>query len=232
MYCVKCGVRLADSEKSCPLCGTRVFHPDVAREEGVPPYPLKEGAGRRVNRSLVMIVITVVLAIVALQFLTFELRLAGSLSWSYYASGGIVCTYFCVLLPLWFRRPNPVIFVPIAFLSAGLYLLGVDILTHGGWFLPFAFPLLGGIALITCTVVTLLRYTPRGVFYIVGGALAALGVWVALLENLIFTVFSTPGHFVFWSLYPLTALSLLGLLLIVVGIIAPLRERLEKKLFI
>ena len=29
MYCIKCGVELADSEKVCPLCGTRVFHPDL-----------------------------------------------------------------------------------------------------------------------------------------------------------------------------------------------------------
>ena len=29
MFCVKCGVELADSEKVCPLCGTRVFHPDL-----------------------------------------------------------------------------------------------------------------------------------------------------------------------------------------------------------
>ena len=27
MYCVKCGVELADSQRVCPLCGTRVFHP-------------------------------------------------------------------------------------------------------------------------------------------------------------------------------------------------------------
>ena len=60
----------------------------------------------------------------------------------------------------------------------------------------------------------------------------ALGAWVTLLENLIFLTFSAPEHFVFWSLYPLSVLFLLGLLLIVVGIVAPLRERLEKKLFI
>ena len=29
MYCVKCGVELADSQRVCPLCGTRVFHPDI-----------------------------------------------------------------------------------------------------------------------------------------------------------------------------------------------------------
>ena len=39
MYCVKCGVELADSEKVCPLCGTRAFHPDMPPQQGEPPYP-------------------------------------------------------------------------------------------------------------------------------------------------------------------------------------------------
>ena len=39
MYCIKCGVELADSEKVCPLCGTRVFHPDLPQAQGEPPYP-------------------------------------------------------------------------------------------------------------------------------------------------------------------------------------------------
>ena len=39
MYCIKCGVELADSEKKCPLCGTVVFNPEVARPDGAPPYP-------------------------------------------------------------------------------------------------------------------------------------------------------------------------------------------------
>mgnify|MGYP000840753951 CR=1 FL=1 len=40
MYCIKCGVELADSERVCPLCGTRVFHPDLPCGQGEPPYPL------------------------------------------------------------------------------------------------------------------------------------------------------------------------------------------------
>ena len=37
MYCIKCGVELADSEKRCPLCGTPVFHPDLPRNLTEPP---------------------------------------------------------------------------------------------------------------------------------------------------------------------------------------------------
>lgn len=38
MYCINCGVELADSETVCPLCGTRVFHPDMPRQQGSLPF--------------------------------------------------------------------------------------------------------------------------------------------------------------------------------------------------
>ncbi len=39
MYCMNCGVRLGDSEKRCPLCGLRVYHPDLETPRGEPLYP-------------------------------------------------------------------------------------------------------------------------------------------------------------------------------------------------
>ena len=49
MYCIKCGVELADSEKKCPLCGTVVYHPDIKQGEAKTPYPPYEYTGNRVN---------------------------------------------------------------------------------------------------------------------------------------------------------------------------------------
>ena len=60
MYCVKCGVELADSEKKCPLCGTPVFHPDIPRSLADPPYPSARRIRREdVNRSGILFVLTV-----------------------------------------------------------------------------------------------------------------------------------------------------------------------------
>ena len=39
MYCVKCGVKLANTESKCPLCNTAVYHPDIQREAAEPLYP-------------------------------------------------------------------------------------------------------------------------------------------------------------------------------------------------
>ena len=51
MYCIKCGVKLADSEKKCPLCGTVPFHPDIRMEEGEPLYPPDQYPRQQVNRK-------------------------------------------------------------------------------------------------------------------------------------------------------------------------------------
>ena len=52
MYCINCGVELADSETVCPLCGTRVFHPDM------PLLPDPMGHPEEVNRSGVLFILT------------------------------------------------------------------------------------------------------------------------------------------------------------------------------
>ena len=59
MYCIKCGVELADSEKKCPLCGTVVFNPELSRPDGEPQYPRMPAAQpEKVNHSGIMFVVT------------------------------------------------------------------------------------------------------------------------------------------------------------------------------
>ena len=122
MYCVKCGVELADSEKKCPLCGTPVFHPDIPRNLSEPPFPPdKRIRPEDVNRSGVLFVLTIAALLPALLCLLCDWRINGTLVWSGYAAGAIALLYVVILLPMWFRRPNPVIFVPVDFIAVGLY---------------------------------------------------------------------------------------------------------------
>jgi trk system potassium uptake protein TrkH len=69
----------------------------------------------------------------------------------------------------------------------GALLLSIPISSADGKatpFLDFAFPVVGGICLITCTVVTLMYYLRRGKLYILGGAFMALGAFMLLVEFL------------------------------------------------
>ena len=132
---------------------------------------------------------------------------------------------------MWFSHPNPVVFVPVDFAAIGLYLLYIDLVTKGGWFLSFAFPVTGAIGLLLTAVVALVRYVHAGYLYIFGGGFILFGGLSVLVEFLINLTFRLHRTF-FWSFYPLAAGLLLGGMLIVIGCCRPLRESLHKKFFL
>ena len=231
MYCVKCGVELADSEKKCPLCGTPVFHPDIERKPAEPPFPPDRRHAENVSRVGILFVLTVLFVLPAAICLLCDWRINGGIVWSGYAAGGIALLYILVLLPMWFRHPNPVIFVPVDFGAIGLYLLYIDLATGGHWFLSFAFPVTGAIGVLVTAVVALTRYLHAGYLYIYGGGLILGGALAMLIEFLLNLTFQVHETF-FWSFYPLVAGVLLGLMLIVIAVCKPLRESLRKKFFL
>ena len=230
MYCMRCGVKLADTEKTCPLCGTVCYHPDIPRPQTNPLYPQNRQPQIQVSPSGVMSALTILFLIPVLITLLCDLRINGTVTWSGYAAGAIALAYEIFLLPGWFRKPNPVIFVPCGFAAVGLYLLYIDLHTGGGWFLSFAFPLVGGLGILFTVLITLLRYVRRGKLFIFGGCAMALGAFMPLIEFLAVITFRRPV--VIWSVYPFVALVLLGGYLIFLGICRPARESLERKFFI
>lgn len=229
MYCVKCGVGLADTEKTCPLCGTAVYHPDVKQEEVRPLYPHKRTVKIKPNSKAVGGLLIFLFLIPLLICFLSDMHFDGRLDWFGFAAGGLLVGYVIIGLPIWFRRPNPVIFLPCDFVAVALYLLYVQLVTEGNWFLTFALPTVLAFAAIVCTVITLLRYLRGGRLYIFGGSIIALGGFALLIEYLISITFPVP--FIGWSFYSLIVLALLGGGLIFLAINSSAREMMERKLF-
>ena len=229
MYCIECGVKLGDAEKKCPLCNTAVYHPDYVNRPGKALYPgdkmPKRYSGSKALNGAVIILFLIPLFVC----FTADLLLNGKVEWFGYVAGALMLSYIAFALPMWFRKPNPVIFVPCNFAAAALYLLYINIATGGAWFLSFALPVTGGLCLITCTVVTLLYYLRKGRLYIIGGAVMALGAFMLLIEFLMGVTFHL--QFAGWSIYPLCVLLLLGGMLIFLAINSSAREVIERKLF-
>lgn len=231
MYCINCGVKLADTEKICPLCGVTVFHPEISPPEGEPLYPRGRYPAAQVNSRIAVIILSTLFALPLFICLLCDLNINGTVIWSGYVVGALLLSYEMLILPLWFREPNPVIFVPCSFATLGLYVLYINFATGGRWFLSFALPVIGGIGLIVTTLVALLKYLRRGRLYIFGGALLALALFVPLIEFLLMITFDLP-RFLAWSLYAAIPLTLFGLMLIVLAIHRPSREVMERKFFL
>ena len=231
MYCVNCGVKLGDAEKSCPLCGTAVFHPDLPQPQGEPLYPAERYPAPQVSSRGGQIILTALFLIPLLICIQCDLLVKGGITWSGYVSGALILAYVVLVLPQWFRRPNPPVFCPVNFLTAGLYLLYINHAVDGSWFLSFALPVTAGIGLICTAMTVLLKYLRRGRLYIFGGALIALGAFMVLVEYLLCITFE-PIRFYGWSVYPMTVFLILGGMLIFLAVNRRAREKMEKRFFI
>lgn len=231
MYCVKCGVKLADTEKSCPLCGTVLYHPDLVQSEADSLYPKnKYPKTKKVSKLGIMAVVSIIALIPMLITFICDLHLSGGVTWSYYVMGAIAVAYITFVMPFWFKKPNPVIFTALFFITSGVYVLFINLFTKGDWYLSFAFPTISVFALIITALAALLYYLKRGTLYIVGGAFILVGGYMPLMELFISITFGTK--YIWWSLYPMIPLMLIGLLLIFFGATPSARETVERKFFL
>ena len=230
MYCVKCGVRLQEGVKACPLCGTPVWCPEAGERESAATYSDRYPVFSRQKRLTVMASLTVGLLAAMIACFSIARNTTGGMGWSFYVIVGTAAFYCAFLLPLWFPKPHPMIFVPVAFLSVCLLLLFISGYTGGRWFLSFAFPLTGIVAVLTIGAVALYRYVKRGTIFITGGLLIAIGGGCLLSEFFQHLTFHTPLFT--WSPYAAAVFALFGGFLILAGIVRPLREHLERQFFL
>ena len=230
MYCVKCGVKLPEGVEACPLCKTPVWRPEVGEAPSAATYSDRYPIVSRQQRLTVMALLTVVMLAAMIACFSIALNTTGRMGWSFYVIVGTAAFYFIFLLPFWFKKPHPMIFVPVTFLTLCLLLFSIAAYTGGRWFWTFAFPVTGNLAILTIGAIALYRYVKRGTIFITGGLLMAIGGACLLAEFFEHLTFQTP-LFV-WSIYASAVFGLFGAFLILAGIIRPLREHLQRVFFI
>ena len=71
-------------------------------------------------------------------------------------------------------------------------------------------------------------YVRRGILYIAGGAFILIGLYALFIEWLINRNFSVSDK-ILWAYYPMIAFVLIGIMLIIIAIVKPLRESLRKR---
>lgn len=231
MYCIKCGVELADSEKRCPLCDTEVYHPDLYIKHTPCPYPDVHDTKKKLSRKGIVFIFSLMFVIPVIVLLLVDMKIKGAVTWSGIAILAMALGYAVVVLPMWFNKPNPVVFVPVDFLLAGGYLLYINEYTDGTWFLSFAFPVCAIFLIIATASTVLFKYLRRGKLYIIGGLMFSLGGACLLIEMFVNITFRLRDYLI-WSPYPAGALGLIGVSFIILAVCKPLREFLSKKFFI
>lgn len=230
MYCANCGVKLADTEKRCPLCGTEAYHPDIERPEVDPLYPKDFVPKRELSKTTLHIILLAIFMIPIFVTLYCDFYINRSITWSAYVIFAVSLVYIICILPFWFKRPTPAVFVPIDFFVLILFLHYINYATGGDWFLSFAFPVVTYLGLIVTAACVLLYYLKKGHLYVIGGFFIALGFFMDIIELFIMITFKLD--FDGWSLIPMIPLVLLGLGMIAIATSRSAREALARKLHI
>ncbi len=232
-YCVHCGVEMAPSEQTCPLCFTEVHDlscPWVPPQKM--PYPDKvQDLMRHINRKYARRLSLALLLIPMLVVLAVNLIATGGITWSLYVVGALVCLYCWVLVPLFYRFRRPYAYIVVAFLALALYLLLIAGLTGGrGWYLGIALPMVIAIAVL---VQMLLLAVRRLEWQPLERAAAVCALVTLFLVATDVTIDLYLGALnINWSIYAGLPLLALGAVFLVLEKKKGLKDAIKKRLFV
>lgn len=229
-YCVNCGVELDSTAEFCPLCQTPVRNPrQPVDRESPAPFPRERGEVSMATRVEAAILLSAMLASVAVCCGLLNLLLRTGHIWSLYVIGAVAMLWVFAVPPLlWRKLPLPVLTLLDA-AAIGLYILLIAWELDGlDWYLRLALPATVLLGLLLLAQVLLVHKRRRSILSTVSLVIAAVAVFVVgleLLGDLYFHGAWGPS----WSLVVLIVAGALEIPLLVVRRVPGLREEVRRR---
>ncbi len=232
-YCVKCGVKLGDSEKKCPLCQTVVYHPDIKEVTGaVSPFPEKcEIQQKKMGSKLKLMIATIIVFLPTFLTVICDYSINSKIVWSDIVISSVCLLYCFIFLPLIFRRKNIFFYLFTDFAVLLLFQWYIAYTTKGSWFTGFSLPFTCSVMFIVTAVVSIRQFTKSSYLLISAVAFILTGLDCVLTEFLISRTFMNRVRFI-WSYYPLVTFIAVGIILFLCDHNTHFKEKIIKKFFI
>ncbi len=232
-YCVNCGVKLAESEKVCPLCNTPVIIPNASRSEYYEPYPSRiERQAKAINKTFVALLGIFILLIPVSVGLIFQIISGFKAAWPLYVYGGCAVAFFTVLFPLYFKKPNVYICLAIDGIIVALYALLIAALCGGviSWYLPLALPIIALAFVITGVCILICRIKKLGILPKIAIVLYIIAFSAVLLE-VILAISAYKSFMLIWCWYVLAVLCIIATILFIINSRADFADQIRRRLF-
>ena len=229
-YCVNCGVELGKDLKECPLCHTPVINPNERSETGGETFfPTRRESVAPVSKKEAALLLTAMLASVALCCGLLNLLLRPDTAWSLYTAGAAVMLWIWFVPPLLIRTMPGWPRMAIDVCAVAIYIFLIAIAANGiDWYVALALPIL----LATAFIILGMGWLMRGgrCSLLVSGIIVLTGTGVVMMvtelffDRYFFGVWH-PG----WSLIIMAVCVGLSIPLIVVRKVPALREEARRR---
>lgn len=205
-YCVNCGVELDSTIKKCPLCNTIVLNPNQlsGKEiEKLSPFPDKVGTVESGSKKDIAIVITVILACVAVCCILLNWLVWNPKRWSLLVIGFCGLLWMLVAPPLFIQNIRKRVMALINGLMICIYLWLIGIFSGStDWVIELGLPITVTVLVLVEIILTVGKYK-RSILLIMSLGIMEIGVLCMTIELLIERFVQKPLH-LSWSAIVLT----------------------------
>lgn len=229
-YCVRCGVELGEDLKECPLCHTPVIDPDTDCPGDAPPFfPTSREPVGPVSKRAAAVLLTAMLASVAVCCGLLNLLLHPETAWFLYAAGAAAMLWIWFVPPLLIRALPGWPRLAINICAVALYVFLIAIACHGqAWYVGLALPILLVTAAVSLGVSWLTREGRCSTLTSIVFVLVGIGL-IAIAAEFFFDRFFFGAWRPAWSLIVTAVCVGLSIPLIVVRRVPSLREEARRR---
>lgn len=233
-YCVNCGVELDNTASKCVLCDTPVYNPKQKLVESEQtPFPQIPQTVPDVLYGGLSLLLTIILASVALCCWVLNLFMVPHVAWSVYAIGGATLLWVWCIPPLLLRNRVPrIVRIFWDLVAVGLYVYSIA-RGYGDtvWYWKLALPIIltgGVVILFWCCFFS---YKKRSILTSVVIILGGLATFLFAIEGYIDRFLGNPWVPT-WSILVMTICAGVIIPLVIIRRVPLLREEVRRRFHI
>lgn len=232
-YCVNCGVKLAQSEAFCPLCGTEVINPrEAPNPDARGPFPQHvEQLQRRIERRYVATLLSLALIIPLIVSIFCNALISHALTWSLVVAGGELVIFCIALLPMLVPNAKPIPSLCLDLVAVLLFLRFLERITEGEWWLMLGLPLTLAAGALTLLILVLAMYRRKLGLFVAASYFLFGAAILAVATELVIKLYIGRGPYVNWSFYVAVSCAVLGVCARILNKRANVKEEIRKRFF-
>lgn len=228
-YCVNCGVKLASSEKKCPLCNTVVYNPNIKEDSYYPNYSDKIEKFKSINFRYIVKLCVLVLFVLGVISIFCDLIITKKISWSIY----VVCSILYLSCHLSFiMRKGIKIPLLLELIGSELFMFVIAYLNDGlSWYLYLAMPFIFILWVYIVLCIYLVKRKTKSLLRRIAICLMFSSITLIIIEVLI-DLYLRKEVLLTWSIYAMLPISIISTLILILSFNRKLLDEIKQRIFI